>query len=83
MKSGSPPDPALRYGFGGKMTKTGIFVTPEELEAVKTAYSCSGMFLSGGMPMGDPQFEVEQLCKKYKLDRSHGLDLKTGEFVKV
>jgi hypothetical protein len=64
------------------MTNTGIFITKEELEAVKTAQECSGMFLSGGRPMGDPEFEVAQLVKKYQLDNSYGLRLDTGEFVK-
>jgi hypothetical protein len=43
------------------VTRTGKFVTPEELDIVKTAQSVSGMFLSGGMPMGDPAHEVEIL----------------------
>ncbi len=63
------------------MTRTGTFITAEELEIVKTAYRCSG-FLSGGKPMGDPAYEVKKLVEKYKLDDSHGLDMKTGEFVK-
>lgn len=63
------------------MKGTGIFVTEEERKAVETARQCSGMFLSGGMPMGDPAFEVAQLVKKYKPPEGSGLNIKTGEFV--
>ena len=64
------------------MKRTGIFITKEELDRVKTAYSCSGMFLSGGMPMGDPGYEVKQIMKNYpQVSKTAGLDLKTGEFV--
>jgi hypothetical protein len=63
------------------MTRTGKFVTAEELESVKVALSCSGMFLSGGMPMGDPEFEVERLRKKYEMPDGYGLDASNGEFV--
>ena len=62
------------------MTRLNVFVTAEELDAVKTAQKCSGMFLSGGMPMGDPAFEVEQLRKKYNLPEGTGLDSSNGEF---
>ena len=63
------------------MTRTGVFVTAEELDGVKVMYSCSGMFLSGGMPMGDPVWEVEQLRKKYQQPDGYGLDMQNGEFV--
>lgn len=63
------------------MQRTGKFVTAEELKRVQTAVSCSGMFLSGGMPMGDPQFEVEQLRKQYNMPEGYGLDSSNGEFV--
>lgn len=63
------------------MTRLGQFVTAEELQAVKTAQQCSGMFLSGGTPMGDPAWEVEQLRLKYKLPEGTGLDPNNGEFV--
>jgi hypothetical protein len=63
------------------MTRLGKFVTPEELEHVKTAQQCSGMFLSGGMPMGDPAWEVEQLRKKHNMPEGTGLDPSNGEFV--
>jgi len=62
------------------MTGTGIFVTEEELKAVRTAQQCSGMFLSGGMPMGDPEFEVLILTRKYNPPEGAGLNIKTGEF---
>lgn len=63
------------------MTRTGVFVTPEELESVKVAQSVSGMWLSGGAPMGDPQWEVEQLRMKYQMPDGTGLDAANGEFV--
>ena len=63
------------------MTRTNKFVTKEELEAVRVAQRCSGMFLSGGMPMGDPAWKVEQLRKKYEMPEGYGLDLQNGEFV--
>ena len=62
------------------MTGTGIFVTKEELEQVKTALKCSGMYLSGGIPMGDPEREVYILHKKYKAPEGSGLNIQTGEF---
>ncbi len=62
------------------MKGTGIFITVEELETVKVAYQCSGMFLSGGMPMGDPRYEVKLLTDKYHPPKGSGLNLKTGEF---
>lgn len=66
------------------MEGTGIFITDEEKEAVQVAFDCSGMFLSGGMRMGDPEFEVARLCEKYNLDKEkHALNLKTKEFLKV
>jgi len=62
------------------MKGTGIIVTKEELDHVMTAYKVSGMFLSGGQPMGDPQYEVYQLTKKYNPPEGSGLNMKTGEF---
>jgi len=59
---------------------TGIFVTKEELEQVQTAQKCSGMFLSGGIPMGRPQEIVYDLHKKYNAPAGSGLNIKTGEF---
>lgn len=63
------------------MKNTGIFVTKEELEQVKTAHSCSGMFLSGGMPMGNPEAIVQDLFNKYHPPEGSGLNIKTGEWV--
>lgn len=63
------------------MTRLNKFVTAEELEHVKTAQKVSGMFLSGGTPMGDPAWEVEQLRKKYNMPEGTGLDPINGEFV--
>lgn len=73
--------PNHNKGDERKMSRTGIFVTESERDAVEIAYKCSGMFLSGGKPMGDPAWEVEQLRKKYEMPEGYGLDLKTGEFV--
>ena len=63
------------------MTGTGIFVTTEELEQVKVAQRCSGMYLSGGIPMGDPGAIVAELSKKYNAPAGSGLNVQTGEFV--
>jgi len=62
------------------MKGTGIFVTKEELEQVKTAQACSGMYLSGGIPMGNPQQIVFELTKKYNPPTGSGLNIQTGEF---
>ena len=62
------------------MTATGIFVTPEELERVKTAQSCSGMWLSGGQQLGNPQAVVAELEKKYNPPKGSGLSLADGQF---
>ena len=63
------------------MKATGIFVTPEELDHVKVAYQCSGMWTNAGIPLGDPEWEVTQLEKKYHPPKGSGLNIKTGEFV--
>jgi hypothetical protein len=63
------------------MKRLNVFVTKEELEGVRTQQSVSGMFLSGGMPMGDPQKAVEDLGKKYNMPEGTGLDISNGEFV--
>jgi hypothetical protein len=63
------------------MQRLNVFVTPEELERVKTAQSVSGMFLSGGRPMGDPQEEVDRLRKQYNMPEGTGMDIGNGEFV--
>lgn len=62
------------------MKPTGIKVTDEELQQVKTAQSCSGMFLSGGTPMGNPEALVFGLTKKYNPPEGSGLNIQTGEF---
>ena len=62
------------------MKGIGIFVTTEELERVKTLQKVSGMFLSGGRPMGDPEYEVHLLSEKYNPPAGSGLNLETGEF---
>lgn len=62
------------------MKTTGIKVTPEELETVKTAQACSGMYLSGGQPLGDPEYQVHLLVKKYNPPAGSGLNMETGEF---
>jgi hypothetical protein len=63
------------------MQHTGIFVTPEELDDVKVEQSCSGMYLSGGRPMGDPGARVAQLSQKYNAPTGSGLNIQTGEFM--
>ena len=63
------------------MRRLGKFVTKEELDGVRIQQRCSGMFLSGGRPMGDPSFAVRQLTQKYFLPDTVGLDLTNGEFV--
>lgn len=64
--------------------RTGRFITEEERQALETAFKCSGMWLSNGTPLGDPEHEVTQrlaiLRKKYGMSAEHGVDLKTGEF---
>lgn len=63
------------------MKSTGIIVTTEELARVKTARDCSGMFLGGGLPMGDPEYEVQKLTEKYRPPDGAGLNVQTGEFM--
>lgn len=63
------------------MKSTGIKITPEELEHVRTAQKCSGMWLPGGMPLGDPVHEVYLLTLKYHPPEGSGLDPRTGEFM--
>ena len=62
------------------MKGTGIFVTKKELEQVKVAQSCSGMWLSGGLRLGNPEEAVNSLAKKYNPPKGSGLNIKTGEF---
>jgi hypothetical protein len=63
------------------MQGTGIFITEEERKGVEIEYQCSGMFLSGGMRMGNPEEAVAKLVDKYKPPQGSGLNLKTGEFM--
>lgn len=63
--------------------RLGIFVTSDELAEVKTAQDCSGMCLSGGIPMGDPAAKVAYLINKYNLPDTTALDIRNGEFVSV
>lgn len=63
------------------MKGTGIFITKEELRQVQAARVVSGMFLSGGMPMGDPVYEVSRLAQKYNVPEGAGFNMQTGEFV--
>lgn len=70
--------------FKGDSRKDGNLTfssTKEELEHINTAQSVSGMFLSGGIPMGDPAYEVHLLTKKYNPPEGSGLNIKTGEFM--
>lgn len=63
------------------MKGTGIFVTKEELDGLKVEMQTSGMWLSGGIPMGNPQYYVYQLTLKYNPPKGSGLNPKTGEFM--
>jgi hypothetical protein len=60
--------------------RTGKFITQEELEQLRTAQACSGMFLSGGRAMGDPAGMCDDLNRKYGLS-GHAIDPRNGEFV--
>ena len=62
------------------MERLNVFVTEKELESVTVARQCSGMYLSGGTPMGDPGKEVALLVKKYNMPKGTGLDPSNGEF---
>lgn len=46
------------------MTGTGVFITGHERQQLLTEQSTSGMFLSGGRPMGDPGAMVDRLNQK-------------------
>lgn len=63
------------------MRRLGVFVTEDERKQVETEHKCSGMYLSGGIPMGDPQGAVERLNRQYSMPSGTGLDLSNGEFV--
>ena len=63
------------------MKKTGVFISEEELDQLKTAQQCSGMCLSGGQPISDPGAMVQRLCEKYKM-LDCPINLKDGQFMK-
>ncbi len=63
------------------MKGTGIFISEEERQGLETEYKCSGMFLSGGMPMGDPGGCAKRLEEKYHPPVGAGINLKTGEWM--
>ncbi len=63
------------------MKRLNKFITAEELSSLRTEYNASGMWLSGGLPMGDPNRKVAELAKKYGLPTNSGIDISTGEFV--
>jgi len=67
------------------MKRLGIFATEEEIEGVVIQHRASGMFLSGGEPMGDPLKECHRLALKHGLPEItgyYGMDTQTGEFVR-
>lgn len=63
------------------MKGTDIFITEEERQELEVEYKCSGMFLSGGMPMGDPGGYAKRLEDKYNPPPGSGINLKTGEWM--
>ena len=66
------------------MRRLGKFVTKEELQSVRTERDCSGMYLTGGQPMGDHVAAVRRLIVTYGLSSladTVGLDMENGEFV--
>lgn len=65
------------------MKNTGIFATKEEIEDLKTSISVSGMCLSGGVPMSNPEKNCHRLALKHGLPEIKGFYgiLETGEFV--
>ena len=68
------------------MKRTNIFATKEEIESIKTAQSVSGMFLTGGQPMGEPLKEAHRLALKHGLPKIrgyYGIDLRNGEFLEA
>jgi len=60
---------------------TGIFITEEERQGLETEFNCSGMFLSGGMRMGNPEQRAQTLKEKYHPPEGAGINLKTGEWI--
>lgn len=62
------------------MKQSGIFISSEELSRLKTAHRTSGMFLSGGEPIGNPGGIVASAIRKYGLPDDSSVDGNTGEF---
>jgi hypothetical protein len=63
------------------MTRTGQFITPEELNQLKTELGCSGMWTSSGLPIGDAERYVSQLSRQYGMPDC-GIDPTNGEWVR-
>jgi len=66
------------------MKRTGVFATKEEIERLKTSLQTSGMCLSGGKPMSNPQQDAHRIALNHglpEIEGYYGCDLKTGEFV--
>ena len=62
----------------------GKFITEEEKENLITELKVSGMFLSGGEPMGHPQEYCRKLCEKYNMSiDKYAINANTGEFIQV
>jgi hypothetical protein len=69
-----------------KMERLGVFATDTEIEHLKVALDTSGMYLSGGQPMSNPQKDAHRLALEHglpEIDGYYGCDLRTGEFVKA
>ena len=63
------------------MEPTGEFITKEELERLIAEQRCSGMWISGGISMGDPGRYVQTLNEKYK-HIDWAIDTSDGQFYK-
>jgi len=66
------------------MRRLGIFATREEMESIKIHRSCSGMFLAGGTPMGEPKKAIDRIAKNHNLpdiEGHYGIDLGNGELL--
>ncbi|MET3349017.1 UNVERIFIED_ORG: hypothetical protein ABID57_000686 [Arthrobacter sp. UYEF1] len=66
------------------MIKTGIFATPDEIEALKATLK-TPVIMAGGMPPPSPQKLCHDLALKHGLPEIKGFYgiTGTGEFVKV
>jgi len=67
------------------MIKTGIFATEDEMESLRTSIQVSGMYLSGGIPMSNPEKDCHRLALKHGLPEITGFYgiSEAGEFVKT